>query len=207
MASHYLHLILSHQTLANTHLADECRSAFLLGAIAPDAVTDRQDKVRTHFAIRVGTTWAYRFRAFERAFAGYRARSALHQRFYRGYRYHLILDDAWMRECLHRAVLRLAIKTLTGRANGGIGQYYDEMTQFNAFHRSSVAPGVLQDAFARLTRADLDLFPAFLERDAFDRILKHISGRMLHTASHFDGQLIRARDVKRFMDRVSEMRI
>ncbi len=106
MPSHYLHLILSYQRAtqagleAQAAIAGERRPAFLLGAVAPDAVAVHGDKRRTHYAVHAGIVWGYRFSAFEQEFADYRERSVLHQYFYRGYKFHLLLDDAWMSECL-----------------------------------------------------------------------------------------------------------
>ncbi len=207
MPSHYLHLILSYQRAAETGIADERCSAFLLGAVAPDAVAVHRDKRRTHYAVHVGVTWGFRFPAFERGFVDYRERSILHRYFYLGYKYHLLLDDAWLRECGHRAVCRLAIRRLTGSANGRLAQYYHEMSQFDAFHRSSVDRSVLQDAYACLARADFDLLPEFLEPEALNSILGHLSNTMSQRMSHFDGQILQARDADRFLFRASEVLI
>ena len=204
MPSHYLHLILSYRRVTETDISGEQRSAFLLGAVAPDAVAVHRDKRRTHYAVHAGITWGFRLPAFEQEFAGYRERSVLHQCFYRGYKYHLLLDDAWMRGCLHRVMFRLMIRRLTGDANGRV-QYYHEMSQFDAFHRSSVAHNVLQDAYACLAQADFDLLPEFLERDALSVILEHLSSTMSQRISHFGGQILRARDAERFLVHVSEM--
>ena len=210
MPSPYLHLILSYQRTTETGLeaqaaiAGERCPAFLLGAVAPDAVAVHGDKRRTHYAVHAGIVWGYRFLVFEQEFADYRERSVLHQYFYRGYKFHLLLDDAWMRECLHRAVFRLVIRRLAGGANGR-AQYYHEMSQFDAFHRSSVGPTVLQDAYTCLARADFDLLPEFLERDALGSVLEHLSSTMSQRAPHFDGQILRARDAERFLARVAQL--
>jgi hypothetical protein len=204
MPSHYLHLMLSYQKAVEAGTAEEYRPAFLLGAVAPDAVAAHRDKRRTHYTIYAIITWLYRFTAFEQEFADYRARSALHQYFYRGYKYHLLLDDAWVRECLDRAGLRLTIARLTGDPSVR-AQYYHEMSQFDAFHRSSVDPTALQDAYACLARADLALLPGFLEQDAMNSILVHLADTMPKTASHFDGQILRARNVERFLLRASRV--
>lgn len=206
MPSYYLHLVLSYQGAAEADIAEEHRSAFLLGAVAPDAVTAQRDKLRTHYTIYAGMTWGYRFPAFEREFAGYREQSVLHQYFYRGYKYHLLLDDAWMRECLHRALVRLMVGKLT-RSPRVRGQYYGEMSQFDAFHRSSVGTAMLRDACACLARADLHLLPGFLERDVVGSILKHLSDAMPKTLSCFEGQILRPRHVERFLLRASQVPI
>jgi hypothetical protein len=205
MPSHHLHLILSYQRATETGIADERCSAFLLGAVAPDAVTVHRDKLRTHYAVHVGITWGYRFPAFEREFAGYRERSVLHQYFYLGYKYHLFLDDAWMRECLRRTMFGWAIRRLTGSADGYVAQYYQEMSQLDAFHRSSVGPHVLRDAYACLARADFDLLPEFLDRDALNAILACLSNTMSQTAPRFDGKIIQARYADRFLLRASKV--
>jgi len=206
MPSYYLHLMLSYQRAAEAGIAEAHCPAFLLGAVAPDAVVVHRDKLRTHYTVYAGITWGYRFSAFEREFAGYREQSALHQYFYRGYKYHLFLDDAWMRECLHRALLRLMIGRLTRDAHVRV-QYYGEMSQFDAFYRSSVGTAALQDACACLAQADLDLLPEFLERGVVGSILEHLSDAMLKTTSYFDGQILRPRNVERFLLRVSKLPI
>jgi len=204
MPSHYLHLVLSYQGAAEADIAEEHRSAFILGAVAPDAVTVHQDKLRTHYTVYAGMTWGYRFSAFEREFAGYREQSVLHQYFYRGYKVHLRLDDAWMRECLHRALVRLMIGKLMKDSHIR-AQYYGEMSQFDAFHRSSVDPAILRDACACLARANVNLLPEFLERDVVGLILKRLSDTVPETVLRFDGQILRPRNVERFLRRVSKL--
>jgi len=204
MPSHYLHLMLSYQRVADAGIAEEYRPAFLLGAVAPDAVTMHRDKLRTHYTVYTGVTWLYRFHVFEREFAGYRGQSVLHQHFYRGYKYHLLLDEAWVRECLDRAGLRLMMGRLARDTNMRT-QYYGEMSQFDAFHRSSVDPAMLQDACTCLAQANPDLFPGFLERDVLGSILKHLSDTMPEIMLRFDGQILRPRNIERFLLRASQV--
>jgi hypothetical protein len=204
MPSCYLHVVLSYQGAADADIAEEHRSAFLLGAIAPDAVTVQRDKLRTHYTIYAGMTWGYRFSAFEQEFAGYREQSVLHQYFYRGYKYHLLLDDAWMRECLHRALVRLMIGRLT-RDPHVRAQYYGEMSHFDAFHRSSADPAILRGACACLARANPDLLPGFLERDVVGSILTHLSDPVPKAVPRFEGQILRPRNVERFLLRASRV--
>ena len=47
--------------------------------MAPDLVAVHREKRGTHYTVHLGITWEYRFRAFERAFAGFRERSPSHQ--------------------------------------------------------------------------------------------------------------------------------
>ena len=84
-------------------------------------------------------------------------------------------------------------------------QYYSEMSQFDAFHRSSVDPAILQDACACLARADPNLLPAFLERDVLGLILKRLSDTVPETMLRFDGQILRPRNVERFLLRASRL--
>jgi hypothetical protein len=202
-----LHLIQSYPRVAQAGIADACCSAFLLGTVAPDAVAVHRDKHRTHYTIHAGLTWGYRFWGFEREFASYRTCSNLHEWFYRGYRYHLFVDDAWLRACGHRAVFRVMVGRLTGNGNGRAAQYYHEMSRFDAFHRSSADPSVFRDAYACLLRADLDLLPEFLDRDALHAMLEYLTRTASETSPRFGGRILRAGDIERFLQRVSELPI
>jgi hypothetical protein len=208
MASFYMHLVLSYQYIAA--VGDEQRSAFILGAIAPDMVPVHRDKLRTHYSIYVGITWAYRYRAFERAFARYRQRSLLHLWFYRGYKYHLRLDDAWMRACAHPAFLRMAVRGLVGRRLV-LDRYYGEMSALDAYHCSTVDPELVSAARRCLAQADAGLLPGWMDRTEVapvqDRLAHRAEQAWADRTPFFRGQFVLAREAERFLQRAASVAV
>ena len=198
MASRYLHLVLSYRRAVEAGVLEVHRPAFLLGAVAPDLVAVYREKQRTHYTVHLGTTWEYRFRASERAFASFWECSPSHWWLYQGYRHHLLLDSAWLTTCGRRAVVRLPYQRAVGAAHTGLAQYY-EMTAFDAFHRSSADSQEVQQAYYTLARADNRILPAFLDPGALDTTLGLLSASLSHRSPGFEGRILKRRDAHRFL--------
>ena len=203
-----MHLVLSYPHIAV--VADAQRSAFMLGAIAPDVVSVHRDKPRTHYSIHVGITWAYRYRAFERAFARYRQCSPLHLWFYRGYKHHLRLDDAWMRACAHPAFYRMAVRGLVGR-QVVLDRYYGELSALDAYHCSTIDPELVSAACRCLGQADASLLPAWMDRAEVgpvqDRLAQRVEQAWAHRTPFFRGHFVRAREAERFLQRAASIKM
>jgi hypothetical protein len=207
MPTTYLHLALAHSAVKDVTLADDCRSAFLLGSLAPDANRCKQDKIDSHYSIHIGITWGHRIHAFERDFLHNQGRTEARHWLYRGYRYHLSLDEAWTRAVSHRAMFRLAIGMLTGHREVR-DLYRAEQARFDDYHRFTSESSEIQTAYHYLVQADRGLMPGHLDRDKLGTILQSLAERLSQpTASTFQGKIIRLRDTERFMHRVSRITI
>ncbi len=207
MPSHYMHAVLANQQISPYNVSNENAAAFLLGAVAPDAVPFGLPKRTTHYNIHFGLTWAYRFGKFESEFAEYRQQSELHKWFYRGYKYHLQLDYLWVKACLNRAILRLMLNQLVRKGKRDKTQYYEEMGQYDDFYRSSAPLDQQREICRQLAAADLSLFPASLDRGRWQRIMHHLEQTASQTASSYRGELLPQMDIERFLGRASKLEI
>jgi hypothetical protein len=207
MPTHYLHAVLANKQISQCNISNENKSAFLLGAIAPDAVPFGLPKRTTHYNIHFGLTWVYRFGKFEREFAKYRRQSEAHKWFYRGYKYHLQLDHIWVKTCLNQAMLRLMFNQLRGKGKKDKVQYYDEMGQYDDFYRGSRPPDQQKDICCQLAGADLALFPPCLDRGRWQKIMQHLEQTTFQTASSYQGELLPQTNIEHFMQRASKVRI
>ena len=101
---------------------------------------------------------------------------------------------------------RLLCQQAVGAAHGGLAQYYDEMTAFDAFHRSSAKPQEVQQAYSTLARADHRILPAFLDPGALDTARELLSASLSHRSLGFEGQILKKRDAQRFLLRAAALK-
>ena len=202
MASHVLHLFFAFRMVSEEAMPEAHRSAFMLGALAPDMVASHREKQRTHYSVHAGITWGYRFRAFERAFADRGVESPAHRWFRDGYRHHLRLDDLWMRTCGHRALLRMVPRLLGGR-DAVLAAYYAEMSALDSYVCARCTSEPIEQAVLCIERADLGLLPPWIAREqagivlaqAVQRAQKAVAGRKYC----FEGYYIRKPEAERFL--------
>jgi hypothetical protein len=210
MASHVLHLSFAFRVLGEGTIPEVHRSAFMLGALAPDMVASHREKRHTHYSVHAGITWGYRFRAFERAFASYGERSPVHRWFRDGYRYHLRLDDLWMRTCGHRALLRMMPRLPDGR-DAVLAAYYAEMSALDNYACARFATESIERAILWLQRADLNVLPPWIVREQASQVLAQVVQRaqmaLVSRTRAFEGRYIRRSEAERFLRRAAAVLI
>jgi len=180
----------------------------MLGALAPDMVASHREKRHTHYSVHAGITWGYRFRAFERAFAGYGHRSPVHRWFRDGYRHHLRLDDLWMRTCGHRALLRMMPRLLAGR-DAVLAAYYAEMSALDNYAFVWFSTESIERAIRCLRFADLNVLPPWIAREQARTVLAQVVQRaqtaLAGRARAFEGRYIRRSEAERFLCRAAAL--
>lgn len=206
MASHVLHLFFAFQTVSEDTLPEAHRSAFVLGALAPDMVASHREKQHTHYSVHAGITWGYRLRAFERAFADYGDRSPAHRWFRDGYRHHLRLDDLWMRTCGHRALFRMVPRLFGGR-DAVLAAYYAEMSALDSYVCTQSRSELIEHAVLCIEHADQDLLPLWIAREQASKVLAQAVQRAQKAVASqnccFEGRYIRGSEVGRFLRRAA----
>lgn len=206
VASYFLHLVLAYRRAQLDALDGERASAFVLGAIAPDAAVDAREKRGTHYSVHAGVTWGYRFRAFDREYASFRRRSPLHAAVYCGYRHHLRVDEAWLRCCGHRALWRSALRERRGDGTT-LGRYYEEMSALDAYYGATTGGAYAEQALVCLLDADVALLPDTIDAGRLGAVRELVASRARSAAirltARYAGKLLRQEEVERFLDRAT----
>ncbi len=204
MPTHYLHTHLAYEKIFKESLRKEEELAFLLGAIAPDAVPFGQTKRRSHYNFHYGITWFYRFNAFETEFADYQQQSPLHHWFYLGYRYHLRLDWVWVKCCLNPAMIRLGWNQLIKKGPQIKAKYYEEMGRYDDYFRATQkSPPV--ELFDQLKHTDHTLLPSFLDTDRLGTIFEHLQQTVSQTCQTYEGGLLPHKNIDRFHTQAAKL--
>ena len=200
MPTYYLPAVLGYQEISKHAVTSAQRSAFILGTIAPDAVPFGETKRRSHYNLHIGLTIGYRMDAFEREFASYRRQSNSHLWFYKGYKYHLNLDQIWFKTCLNRAMIRLAVNKIIGRGKRLKPEYYKEMEDYDSFHRSDVTVEFQNKFIEELIHSDSSLMPLFLSNERLDKIIEHLEEAKYSRKAKFQGELLQQKDIRHFFE-------
>ena len=198
MPTYYLHAVLGYREISKHIVTTAPRSAFILGTIAPDAVPFGETKRRSHYNLHIGLTIGYRMDAFEREFASYRRQSDSHLWFYKGYKYHLNLDQIWFKTCLNRAMIRLAVNKIIGRGKRLKPEYYKEMEDYDSFHRSDVTVEFQNKYIEELIHSDRRLLPPFLSNERLDKIIEYLEETKYAQHAKFQGELLRHKNIRQF---------
>lgn len=210
MASHVLHLAFAFCVVSADTIPESQRSAFMLGALAPDMVASHREKRDTHYSVHAGITWGYRFRAFERAFARFGDRSPVHRWFRDGYRHHLRLDDLWMRTCGHRALARMMPRLAAGR-DAVLAVYYAEMSALDSYACARFSPELIEHALRCLQCADRSVLPSRIVPKQASQVLAQVVQRaqkaLVDRASCFEGRYIHRSEADRFLRRAAAVSV